>query len=142
MRRQSVWAITSRDVAWTDERIGLEAVAVVAAHCALEVGVVARQHALVIGEVDSVLGGLQEHLLVDLGEKGLRAVAARLPQRVIKSRKQGACRQVPAVPEIVRQFLQPRKLRRYAGRDFESEWAAGLFHGRTRRKAGMVKGAI
>jgi hypothetical protein len=70
------------------------------------VGVVGRQHAVVAGQEDVIFGRFDQTLFIHALEESFRVVARRFPKAWVQPRKQGAGRLVPAVPEIVGQFLQ------------------------------------
>jgi hypothetical protein len=108
-----------------DQVVVAQVLGAVRARRLVVIGVVGRQHARVVAEEHRVVGGIQQALLVDALEEGLRAVADRAPQARVQAREERARRPVPAVPQVVGEFLQPRQARRQLGIDFELEGGAG-----------------
>jgi hypothetical protein len=72
------------------------------------IGIVGRQHPVHGAEEDRVVGGLVDSLLVHALEEGLRAVVHRATGRP-RAREQRARGPVPAVPEVVGEFVQAHR---------------------------------
>ncbi len=89
------------------------------------IGIVGREHTIHGAEEDRVVGGLADALLVDALQESLRAVVHGAPEAGGKSGKQGACRAIPAVPEVVGEFVETVQSGRNLGIDFELVAGAG-----------------
>ncbi len=89
------------------------------------VGVVGRQHAVVGVEEDAILRGFVQPPLRDALEERLRAVAAAAPEGRVQAGEQRAGGAIPAIPQVVGEFVQPLQPQGKLGIDLEQERRAG-----------------
>jgi len=101
------------------------------------VGVVVREHAVEIAEVDGVICRVAQASFVDALQEGLRIVADRIPEARVQSGEKRAGRAVPAVPQVVRDLVQSRKACRQLRLHLEHILRSA--HGVSLRKLGSVQ---
>jgi hypothetical protein len=89
------------------------------------IGIIGAQHAIHRGEKKGVCGGLRESLLLDALEKCLGAVVGCPPQAGTQACEQFPRGPMPAVPEVIGQFLKPCETWRDFRIDFERITGAG-----------------
>ncbi len=91
----------------------------------LMVSVVARQDAVVVLHEHAVLGGIVQPFLRQAPQEYLGVVAAGLPQFAVETEEQAAHLPVPAVQQVIGQFLQAFQPFRKNGLNFKCVTGAG-----------------
>jgi hypothetical protein len=89
------------------------------------IGIEGRQHPVHGAEEHGIVGGFVDPLLVHALEEGLGAVVHGAPEAGAEAGEQRAGGTVPAVPEVVGDFVEPREAGRYRRIDFELMTGAG-----------------